>query len=64
MAGNCRENLKNIEENGRMARGRIKLLTFADILDIKRTFADQLRVLHKAVPVFVKVVCRDTQTEL
>ena len=32
--------------------------------DIKRTFADQLRVLHKAVPAFVKVVCRDTQTEL
>ena len=32
--------------------------------EIKRTFADQLRVLHKAVPAFVEVVCRDTRTEL
>lgn len=32
--------------------------------DIKRTFVDQLRVLHKAVPAFIEVVCRDTQTEL
>lgn len=32
--------------------------------DIKRTFVDQLRVLHKAVPAFVEVVCRDTRTIL
>jgi predicted nucleic acid-binding protein len=32
--------------------------------EIKRPFVDQLRVLHKAVPAFVEVVCRDTQTEL
>lgn len=32
--------------------------------EIKRTFVDQLRVLHKAVPAFVEVVCGDTQTEL
>lgn len=32
--------------------------------DIKRTLVVQLRVLHKAVPAFVEVVCRDTQTEL
>jgi predicted nucleic acid-binding protein len=32
--------------------------------DIKRTFVAQLRVLHKAVPAFVEVVCRDTKTEL
>lgn len=31
-------------------------------VEIKRTFADQLRVLHKAVPAFVEVVCRDTHT--
>lgn len=33
-------------------------------MDIKRTFVDQLRVLHKAVPAFVEVVCRDTHTAL
>lgn len=33
-------------------------------VEIKRTFGDQLRVLHKAVPAFVEVVCRDTRTEL
>ena len=32
--------------------------------DIKRTFVDQLRVLHKAVPAFVEVVCCDTHTIL
>lgn len=32
--------------------------------DIKRTFVDQLRVLHKAVPAFVELVCRDTHTKL
>lgn len=32
--------------------------------DIDRTFAGQLRVLHKAVPAFVEVVCRDTRTVL
>ena len=32
--------------------------------DIKRTFVFQLRVLHKAVPAFVEVVCRDTHTVL
>jgi hypothetical protein len=32
--------------------------------EINRTFVDQLRVLHKAVPAFVEVVCRDTQTKL
>lgn len=32
--------------------------------DIRRSFADQLRVLQKAVPGFVEVVCRDTQTRL
>lgn len=32
--------------------------------NIKRMFVDQLRVLHKAVPAFVEVVCRDTQTAL
>ena len=30
--------------------------------DIERSFVDLLRVLHKAVPAFVDVVCRDTQT--
>lgn len=32
--------------------------------NIRRTFADQLRVLHKAVPAFVEIVCRDTHTNL
>ena len=32
--------------------------------EIKRSFEDQLRVLHKAVPAFVDVVCRDTQTRI
>ena len=32
--------------------------------DINRTFVDQLRVLHKAVPAFVGIVCRDTHTGL
>jgi hypothetical protein len=31
VAGNGRENLKNIEGNGRMALGRIRLLTFRDV---------------------------------
>jgi predicted nucleic acid-binding protein len=33
-------------------------------IDIKRSFVDQLRVLHRAVPAFVEVVCRDTHTAL
>jgi predicted nucleic acid-binding protein len=32
--------------------------------DIDRSLLDQLRVLHKAVPAFVEVVCRDTQTAI
>lgn len=32
--------------------------------EIGRTFADQLRVLHKAVPAFIDVVSRDTKTAL
>ena len=32
--------------------------------EIKRTFPDQLRVLHKAVTAFVEIVCRDTRTEI
>jgi hypothetical protein len=32
--------------------------------DIRRTFADQLRVLHAAVPGFVEVICRETQTSI
>lgn len=32
--------------------------------DLKRSFADLLLVLHKAVPSFVEVVCRDTQIKL
>lgn len=32
--------------------------------DLKRSFADLLRVLHKAVPSFVEVVCRDSQLKL
>lgn len=32
--------------------------------EIKRTFVDQLRVLHKAVPAFVEVVCIETDTQL
>ena len=32
--------------------------------DISRTFADQLRVLHKAVPGFVESIRRDTNTRL
>jgi predicted nucleic acid-binding protein len=34
------------------------------VADIRRTFVEQLRVLYRAVPGFVEVVCRDTQTEL
>jgi predicted nucleic acid-binding protein len=30
--------------------------------DIKRSFADQLRVLQKAVPAFVESVCQETNT--
>ncbi|WP_321477071.1 PIN domain-containing protein [uncultured Paludibaculum sp.] len=32
--------------------------------DIQRTFVAQLRVLRKAVPAFVEVVCHDTRTVL
>lgn len=32
--------------------------------DLKRSFADLLLVLHKAVPSFVEVICRDTQLKL
>ncbi len=32
--------------------------------DIKRTFVEQLRVLHRAVPAFVELVCLDTNTPL
>ena len=32
--------------------------------DLKRSFADLLRVLRKAVPSFVEVVCRDSQLKL
>ncbi len=32
--------------------------------DIRRTLEEQLKVLHRAAPAFVEVVCRDTEIKI